>query len=106
LGSVEEGFIARMAPGDVFNFAGRSVQLARLEGTTAWVRRSAVTGTHTPAWAGSLMPMSARVGEKMQTLLAQAADHDGTSGDGGLSPELRYLLPLLALQRQRSHVPK
>ncbi|WP_226858588.1 ligase-associated DNA damage response DEXH box helicase [Diaphorobacter aerolatus] len=106
LGSIEETFLARLKPGDVFNFAGRSLVLVRIENTTAWVRRSNTIGTHTPSWAGSLMAMSARVGERMQTLLAQAITHDAaSSASAPLSRELRYLLPLLRLQQQRSHVP-
>lgn len=105
LGTVEETFIARLSPGDIFNFAGRSLRLVRIENNTAWVRRSATVGTHTPAWAGSLMPMSARVGERMQALLAQAAGKGGEAAFDSLPREMRYLLPLLSLQQQRSHVP-
>lgn len=108
LGSVDEGFAARLSPGDIFNFAGRSLRLVRMENGTAWVRRSNVVGTHTPAWAGSLMGMSARVGEKMQALLAQAGQglRQGSAlGPASLAPELRYLLPVLQLQQERSHVP-
>lgn len=40
LGSVEEGFIARLKPGDGFLFAGRLLELVRVENMTAYVRRS------------------------------------------------------------------
>ncbi|WP_051237263.1 ligase-associated DNA damage response DEXH box helicase [Ottowia thiooxydans] len=106
LGSIEENFIARLQPGDVFNFAGRSLQFVRVEGTTAWVRRSASIGTHTPAWAGSLMAMSLRVGERMQGLMAQTV-RDGDDANHRIqTPELRHLLPLIQLQQQRSRVPQ
>ena len=100
LGSVDESFIARLEPGEVFNFAGRSLHFVRLHAGTAWVRRSSVPGTHTPAWSGSLLPMSAPVGMRMQALIATA-----TEGKEELAPEMRYLQPLLDLQRRRSHVP-
>ena len=38
LGSVEESFIARLKPGDVFMFAGRLLELVRTQQMTAYVR--------------------------------------------------------------------
>lgn len=105
LGVIDEAFIARLVPGDTFNFAGKSLQLVRMQDGTAWVRRSASVGRYTPAWAGSLMPMSVHVGERMQALLAHAAAASSEEAVRALSPELRHLLPTLALQRERSHVP-
>ncbi len=104
LGSVEEAFIARLSPGDVFNFAGRSLVLVRLENQTAWVRRSAEVGLLTPAWAGSLMPMSSSLGERMQQLLSSAAASPAAD-DAPHARELQWLQPLLQLQSQRSLVP-
>jgi ATP-dependent Lhr-like helicase len=104
LGSVEEAFIARLSPGDVFNFAGRSLVLVRLENQTAWVRRSAEVGLLTPAWAGSLMPMSSSLGERMQQLLSTAAASPAAD-DAPHARELQWLQPLLQLQSQRSLVP-
>lgn len=109
LGSVEESFLARLSPGDVFNFAGRSLQLVTVDNMTAWVRRSSAIGTLTPTWGGSLMAMSASVGGRMQALLSQAVALGDEREDGEvlktLTPEMRYLRPTLQLQQQRSHVP-
>lgn len=104
LGSVEEAFMARLSAGDIFNFAGRSLVLVRLENNTAWVRRSAEVGLLTPAWAGSLMPMSSSLGERMQQLLCSAAASQ-VEGDAPHARELQWLQPLLQLQSQRSMVP-
>ncbi len=115
LGTVEEAFIARLAPEDTFNFAGRSLRLVRVDNGTAWVRKSNVTGTHTPSWTGSLLNMSGQLGETMQALLAQAGHALGeTSGTTSmrdkqaksLTPELRHLSGILQLQQQRSHIPE
>ncbi|MET4575518.1 ligase-associated DNA damage response DEXH box helicase [Ottowia thiooxydans] len=105
VGSIEEAFIARLQPGDIFNFAGRSLEFVRVEGTTAWVRRSSSIGTHTPSWAGTLLTMSLRVGERMQVLLAEAAEARPGLPHRAMTPELRHLMPLIELQQQRSHVP-
>lgn len=104
LGTVDESFIARLNRGDVFNFAGRSLQLIRLENQTAWVRRSAGAGAHTATWSGSLMPMSSRLGARMQKLMYEAAR---SSAQGEVPPtrELQWLVPILSLQAQRSLVP-
>lgn len=105
VGSIEEAFIARLQPGDIFNFAGRSLEFVRIEGTTAWVRRSSSIGTQTPSWAGTLLTMSLRVGERMQALLAQAVHSKPGIAHRPMTPELRHLMPLIELQQQRSHVP-
>lgn len=109
LGTVEEAFIARLAPEDIFNFAGRSLRLVRVDNGTAWVRKSTVAGTHTPSWAGSLLHMSAQLGETMQALLAQAGHALRAASDTpvkSLAPELRYLSSVLQLQHERSHIPE
>ena len=101
LGSVEEAFINKLVPGDVFNFAGRSLELFRVENMTAWVRKSSKTGTRTPAWTGGFLPFSSQVGSTMKTLLASAV-HDSHIAQ---VPEMQYLQPLLALQTERTYVP-
>ncbi len=45
LGSVEEAFIARLRPGDTLVFAGRVLELVRVENMTAYVRRSTAQGS-------------------------------------------------------------
>ncbi|QXZ09517.1 ligase-associated DNA damage response DEXH box helicase [Comamonas sp. Y33R10-2] len=101
LGSVEEGFISKLSPGDVFNFAGRSLELFRVENLTAWVRKSSKAGTVTPSWTGGFLPFSTQVGQRMKALLAQST----SSVSKQSSPEMLYLQPLLQLQAGRSHVP-
>lgn len=101
IGSVEESFISRLSPGDVFNLAGRSLELFKVENLTAWVRSSRSKGTVTPSWTGGFLPFSSEVGERMQTLIFQA--HNSASKHR--APEMEYLRPLLSLQSQRSKVP-
>lgn len=102
LGSVEEAFISKLSPGDVFNFAGRSLELFRVENLTAWVRKSSKPGTRTPAWTGGFLPFSNPVGQRMQSLLATAHHVP----DAPQAPEIAHLKPLIALQATRSHVPR
>ncbi|MEO5963520.1 MAG: DNA ligase-associated DEXH box helicase, partial [Thermomonas sp.] len=95
LGSVEEGFLARLKPGDVFQFAGRSLQLARVQDMTAYVRIAKVRDGRVPKWAGGRMPMSSELGR--QVLLTLQRDRH--------SPEMRYARGLLDLQASLSQLP-
>jgi ATP-dependent Lhr-like helicase len=99
LGSVEEGFIARLKPGDVFLFAGRQLELVRTHEMTAWVRRASGRQAAIPRWNGGRMPLSTTLAEAMveQLALAAAGRFD--------SPELQCARPLLALQQQWSALP-
>lgn len=101
LGSVEESFISKLSPGDTFNFAGRSLELFRVENMTAWVRTAGKKGDVTPSWTGGSLPFSDHVGQRMQALLAAAHAQPHAMQ----APEMVYLQPLIALQSARSHVP-
>lgn len=99
LGSVEESFLSRLKPGDVFMFAGRLLELVRIEQMTAWVRRAPSGAAALPRWNGGRLPISDTLGQAMLQELQCAAQ-------GVLdSPEMRCLQPLLALQAEWSALP-
>jgi ATP-dependent Lhr-like helicase len=58
LGHVEEVFIGRLKPGDVFFFAGRQLEFVRLREMTALVKASTRKSTTVPAWGGGQMALS------------------------------------------------
>ncbi len=95
LGSVEESFLGRMRPGDRFQFAGRLLELVRLEDMTAYVRRATSGSGAVPKWQGGRMPLSSELGHEVERLIG-AADR---------SPELASLSPLLTLQASLSALP-
>ncbi len=99
LGSVEESFIARLKPGDVFLFAGRQLELVRIHEMTAWVRRASGRKPAVPRWNGGRMPLSNTLADAVvqQLALADAGRYE--------SPELQCAQPLLALQQQWSALP-
>ena len=99
LGSIEEGFIARLRPGDVFLFGGRSLELVRVENMTAYVRRSNASKASVPRWNGGRMPLSSALAEAVVARFGEAAQgrFDG--------PEMRMLQPLLEVQAQWSALP-
>jgi len=95
LGSVEEGFLARLRPGDRFQFAGRTLQLARLEGMTAYVRRARGGDGPVATWQGGRMPLSTELGREVESLFADPGPH----------PEMRAAAPLLRIQQQAGALP-
>ncbi|TYT26423.1 ligase-associated DNA damage response DEXH box helicase [Luteimonas viscosa] len=95
LGSVEEGFLARLRPRDRFQFAGRTLELVRLQDMAAYVRIAKKGDGMVPRWQGGRMPMSGELGARVAQVLAGPRD----------GPELRALAPLLALQEKLSALP-
>ena len=71
LGQVEEGFIARLSKGDCFSFAGRVLELVRVDGMTALVRAARGTRATVPRWQGGKMPLSSELAHGVRTLLAE-----------------------------------
>ncbi|MGE8227266.1 MAG: ligase-associated DNA damage response DEXH box helicase [Stenotrophomonas sp.] len=95
LGSVEESFLSRLRPGDLFQFAGRTLRLLRLQDMTAYVRPAKQGGGVVPRWQGGRMPMSTNLAAHVAEVLV----------DPPVTPELGTLRPLLALQSRLSAMP-
>lgn len=95
LGSVEENFVGRLRRGDRFQFAGRTLELVRLEDMTAYVRIARSGEGSVPKWMGGRMPLSSELGREVEAVLG--GDHR--------QPELRAIAPLLALQARLSALP-
>jgi ATP-dependent helicase Lhr and Lhr-like helicase len=95
LGSVEEAFAGRLRPGDRFQFAGRLLELVRLEDMTAYVRKAKPGDGAVPKWQGGRMPLSTELGREVERLLH--------APDG--SPEMQAIAPLLQLQSTLSALP-
>jgi ATP-dependent Lhr-like helicase len=108
VGVIEEYFISRLNPGDVFTLAGRNLEFVMIKDMTAIVRKSNATKAIVPSWNGGRVPLSANLGlmlrrkfNEVYLLLGQ----DKRVIDQ-LDIELRALKPLFELQQQLSHVPK
>ncbi|MEO7984544.1 MAG: ligase-associated DNA damage response DEXH box helicase, partial [Bacteroidota bacterium] len=114
IGVIEEYFISRLDPGDVFTLAGRNLEFVLIKDMTALVRKSSSKKSIVPSWNGGRMPLSANLGKKLREQLAissQQADQSGVrSRESGVwhreAIELSALKPLFELQGQLSHVPK
>ncbi|QKV66039.1 ligase-associated DNA damage response DEXH box helicase [Pseudomonas sp. 43A] len=99
LGSVEEGFIARLKPGDGFLFAGRLLELVRVENMTAYVKRSTAKKAAVPRWNGGRMPLSNELAEAVVRRFSAAAQGEF------VGPEMQALRPLLETQMRWSGLP-
>lgn len=99
LGSVEEGFIARLKPGDGFLFAGRLLELVRVENMTAYVKRSTAKKAAVPRWNGGRMPLSNELAEAVVRRFTAAAQGEFAG------PEMHALQPLLDTQMRWSGLP-
>ncbi len=65
LGTVEEGFINGLRPGDVFMLGGRALRLERMGMMQAWVQRADGATPTIPRWGANKMPLSNRVGREI-----------------------------------------
>ncbi len=99
LGTVDEGFVSRLRPGDVFQFAGKFIALVRVHEMTAWVRKASTTKGVVPRWAGSRLALSNELAEAVRSKLTEA--RNGVY----VGPEMLAVRPILELQRRWSALP-
>jgi ATP-dependent Lhr-like helicase len=106
VGVIEEYFISRLEPGDVFSLAGRNLEFIMIKEMTALVKKSNSKKAIVPSWQGGRMPLSANLGKKLRETLNAVSQYSRDSRLTTSAIELDILRPLFDLQRQLSHVPK
>ncbi|MGC1243350.1 MAG: ligase-associated DNA damage response DEXH box helicase [Chryseosolibacter sp.] len=99
LGTIEESFISRLNPGDVFWFAGKSLELVRIKEMEVHVRKSNKARGLVPSWMGGRMPLSSQMSEMIRLKIDEVVR--GVEYDD----EMKFLRPLFELQKSRSHLP-
>ncbi len=108
IGSIEEGFIARLNKGDNFVFAGRVLEYVRTQDMAVYVRVGNKKKGVVPAWAGGKMPLSSELADAVQTLLDGAALRLG--GPQAQQPfadlEMQAARPMLQAQARLSQLPQ
>ena len=104
IGSVEEYFISRLNPGDVFMFGGRALEFVRMHDMKATVRLAAKNKkAQTPSWQGGRMPLSSQLSHMIRRKLTLAMDPDAL---GPEDMELQVLQPLFRMQAELSVLPR
>ncbi len=103
IGVIEEYFISKLKPGDVFTLAGRNLELIAIKEMTVQVRKSNAKKSIVPSWNGGRLPLSANLGFMLRRKLNEAANKTSFEAH---EKELIALQPLFNLQKQLSAVPK
>jgi len=99
LGSIEEYFIARLKPGDVFWFAGVCLEFIMIKDMTAFVKKTKEQKAGTPSYGGGRMPLTSYLAAMIRKQLSQWRDLRNKY------PEYQMLEPLLELQEKRTQIP-
>ena len=100
IGSIEEYFVSKLNPGDVFVFAGRNLEFIRIRSMKVQVRNSNKRSNKVPAWAGGRLSFSSQMSALLRLELYKVATKTATS------PELKALEHIFNKQREESSVPK
>ncbi|MEP6583270.1 MAG: DEAD/DEAH box helicase, partial [Ginsengibacter sp.] len=106
VGVIEEWFIARLQPGDVFTLAGRTLEFAMVKDMTALVRKSNSKKSIIPSWQGGRMPLSANLGFMLRKKFDEAGMLLHKKDRKNIEEEITSLQPLFELQEYLSHIPK
>jgi len=100
IGTIEEYFISKLSRGDVFVFAGRTLEFIRLKGMVAQVRNSSKKRAQVSNWQGSKLPLSAQLGELLREEMANFQTGKKRT------PEVRALREIIIRQQRESIVPQ
>jgi ATP-dependent helicase Lhr and Lhr-like helicase len=105
VGIIEEWFISRLQPGDVFTLAGRNLEFVMIKDMTVIVRKSNSKKSFVPSWQGGRMPLSANLGKMLRKKFNEATASLQFPASMKFEPEILSLRPLFELQQQLSHIP-
>ena len=105
IGTIEECFVSKLKPGDVFTFAGRNLELVRIKGMQVQVRKSKQKTAKVSSWMGGRMTFSAQMSELLREELYDAAESVHQTNTKK-SKELKALEPILKRQLKESIIPK
>ncbi|MBC8033596.1 MAG: ligase-associated DNA damage response DEXH box helicase [Chitinophagaceae bacterium] len=105
IGVIEEYFISKLNPGDVFTLAGRNLEFVVIKDMTVLVRKSSSKKSIVPSWNGGRMPLSANLGFMLRRKLNDACEMI-TANTAATDLELKVLSPLFTLQEELSHIPR
>ncbi len=99
IGVIEEYFISRLEPGDVFTLAGKNVELVMIKDMSVLVRKSNSQKSIVPSWMGGRMSLTANLGHILRQTFNKALVDEKEI-------ELKSLHTLFQLQQDLSHIPR
>jgi len=109
IGSIEEWFISKLKPGDVFTFAGKNLELVLIKNMQVIVRSSKSKTSRVPSWQGGRMAFSAQMSELLREEMYEAAasmQKETKMTPKKTSEELIALKPIFERQLRESIIPK
>ncbi|TDN95497.1 ATP-dependent Lhr-like helicase [Salegentibacter sp. 24] len=104
IGTIEEWFISKLTIGDVFTFAGRNLELVRIQSMQVLVRKSKRKTSKIPSWMGGRMSFSAQMSKLLREEMYTAANSIASTKTVN-SLELKALRPILERQKKESIIP-
>lgn len=106
IGVIEEWFIAKMKPGDVFTLAGKTLEFVMIKDLTCIVKKSTSKKSNIPSWQGGRMPLSSNLGFMLRKKFDEVEPNiNNKSTRKTVEKELEILTPLFELQEYLSHIP-
>ncbi|NBL63667.1 ligase-associated DNA damage response DEXH box helicase [Flavobacterium sp. NST-5] len=98
IGTIEEWFVSKLKPGDVFTFAGKKLELYAIKNMQVLVKKSDTKTAKIVSWMGGRLALSAQMSELLRQELYKA-------NTPNLTPELQAMQPTFNRQRKESIVP-
>lgn len=99
IGTVEETFVSRLKPGDVFFFAGRQLEFFQMKDMVVYVKNTRRQSTVTPTWGGGQLAIS----DTLSTHLRREVEFVRQPNDW--NREIQCIAPILETQGRLSHIP-
>ncbi len=103
LGMIDEAFLAKLRPGDVIQFAGRTVTFLQMRDMVAYVKPARQRHSVATVWTGTVFPLSM----PLSRYLRRNVEHllQAAQGATPRSPEVASLLPIARIQLAHSRIP-
>jgi len=101
IGTIEEWFVSKLKPGDVFTFAGRNLELYRIRNMEVLVKKSKAKTSKVPSWMGGRMSFSSEMSDLLREEL-----YLSQTPQGAKSPEMKALASTFERQKRESIIPK
>lgn len=99
VGVIEEYFISRLEPGDVFTLAGKNLELVMLKDMDVLVRKSSNKKSKVPSWNGGRMSLTANLGKMLRQTFNKALIDE-------TEIEIKSLHTLFEVQNKLSAIPR
>ena len=107
IGTLEEWFISQLKPGDVFIFAGRTLELVRIREMKVQVRISRSKSNKVPSWMGGRLSFSSSMSRYIKEALEDLTQKEHIDSASHLfEKEQQAIRAIFEAQYKESTIPK